>query len=108
MEAPKSIQNRIHRVENSTGIKAGSKLDFVRNLSFCQEYLSQKKGETRLEAPSNRELAEHKGHRKSSSNNFSFGNPLIVKSSKTIHIRSITSCKESFDNLSSMAESTSF
>ena len=91
MEVPKTVKGRIQRMNDLKNNKTSDKLDFARNLGFWKKYLSQKKAETRPEVPSTRELAEHRGHRKSASNNFSIGNPLAVKPAKTAHIRSITS-----------------
>lgn len=91
MEVPKSVKNRINHIQDPNSAKPGPKLDFARNLSFWQKYLSQKKSETRNDVSSTRELAEHKGHRKSTSNNFSMGHSVAVRPTKTTHIRSITS-----------------
>ena len=91
MEAPKSVKNRVHRIVDSINKKAGPKIDFTRNLSLWQKYISQRKLEHRSEVPNNKELAEHKRHRKSISNNFNIGNPLLSKPTKNKHVRSITS-----------------
>lgn len=91
MEVPKTAKSRIQRLHDSNNSKVGTKLDFARNLSFWQKYLSQKRVDVRTEVPGVKELAEHKGHRKSASNNFTVSNPMVVKPPKTTHIRSITS-----------------